>query len=258
MNDNTALALQEEQALAALNPADLLPAGMENLEHGDTGMPPRLRISQPNRPIEVGDTTAPEGSIVNTVTGEVLSSIEIVPLVFLPPSRVLWPAKFKADNEPRCLSDDGQVPFTGNGGRIVTDPQKGPCDVCAWTAFQPDGTPPECKRQRNFLVLILDSMEPAILTMQSTALKAAKHFTTLARTQGLRKSVKFTTREDRNDSGRWFVPTFVKGRKLTTPELLGVVEAKGEFANLIIQADVESVDVDPTQEHDEPEKEVPF
>lgn len=245
MNEK-ALTVAEEQALALLDPADLLPAGMDNLEHGDTGMPPRLRISQANRPIMIGDESAPAGSIVNTVTGETFDRIEIVPLVFLPPSRVMWPANFSADNDPRCLSDDGKFPFTGNGGRLVTDQQSGPCEVCPWTRFG-DDTPPQCKRQRNFLVLILDSMEPAILTMQSTALKAARNLTTLARTQGLRKSVVFVTRLEKSDKGQWHVPAFVKGRKLTTTELLAIVEAKGEFANLVIQADIESVGVDSTE-----------
>lgn len=255
MNEN-ALALTEEQALALLDPADLLPAGMGNLEHGDSAMPPRLRISQANRPIAIGDTTAPAGSIVNTITGEVFSSVEIVPLVFLPTSRVMWPATFSADNDPRCLSDDGKVPFVGNGGRIVTDPQAGPCNTCPWSKFG-DDAPPPCKRQRNFLVLLLDSMEPAILTMQSTALKAAKHLTTLARTQGLRKSITFIAREEKSDKGQWYVPAFVKGRKLTNAELLAVVEEKRGLENLVITADIEAVGVEPDIEG-EPAPEVPF
>lgn len=243
-DQSTALALTEEQALAMLDPMDLMPAGMENLDQGDTGMPPRLRISQANRPITVGDTAAPAGSIVNTVSGEIFDSIEIVPIVFLSPTRVMWPDKFSSDNDPRCLSDDGHVPFVGNGGRVVTDPQVGPCGSCPWARFGEDA-PPQCKRQRNFLVLLLDSMEPAILTMQSTALKAAKHLTTLARTQGLRKSVTFIAREEKSDKGQWHVPAFVKGRKLTTAELLAVVDAKRELANLIITADVEIVSDEP-------------
>jgi len=257
---NTDLVLKAEQLLAQLVPSDLLPGGMENLEPGDTGMPPRLRISQRNRPIDTGAGEAPAGSIVNTLTGEIFEAgVEIVPIVFFPTTRVMWPPTFSAENDPMCLSDDGEWPYVGVG-RKVSDPQSGPCESCTYAQFGDDGTPPTCKRQRNFLVLLVDSMEPAILTLSSTALKSARTLTTLARTQGLRKSVMFTAREMDNDKGRWHVPAFTAGNKLAAPVVLAIIEQRNELANLIITADVDDVEqvtIDPQPDFEESD-ELPF
>lgn len=252
---NTELTVKAEQELAQLNPADLLPTGMDNLEPGDTGMPPRLRISQRNRPIDVGDQEAPAGSIVNTLTGEIFGTgVEIVPIVFFPTTRVMWPATFSADNDPMCLSDDGEKPIEGNG-RKVTSPADGPCSECTFSQFGENGEPPACKRQRNFLVLLVDSMEPAILTLSSTALKSARHLTTLARTQGLRKSVMMTTREEVSDKGRWHVPAFLQGGKLDAVSILSIIERRDELQNLVITADTdteaEPVSIDPSPQVEE-------
>jgi len=239
----TALATQEEKDLEILLASvDLSVAGEENLEPGDIGMPPRLRISSQNRPIKVGDQTAPPGSIVNTLTNEIYKhGIDIVPLVFLPRTRVMWPAEFNANNDPLCASDDGHMPAESSENRTLLNRQSGPCEVCTFGKFGDNGEAPRCKMQRNFLVMLVDSGEPAILTMQSTALTSARQLTTLAKTQGIRKSIKFVTQLQEGDQGTWYVPAFAKGRKLTNGEILALVEAKEELKNLVIAADVSDV-----------------
>lgn len=232
-----ALTVQEERELLADFDLDI--AGDENLEQGDIGMPPRLRISQPNRPIPIGEGEAPDGSIVNTLTEEIFASgLEIVPLVFLPRTHVMWPAKFSADNDPQCASDDGKHPSSSSDARTLTNPQRGPCADCPSAKFGADSEAPACKMQRNFLVWLVEQGEPAILTMQSTALTSARQLTTLAKTQGLRKSISFATREVKDDRGKWFVPAFGKGRKLAVDEILALAEARDELRNLVISADV--------------------
>jgi hypothetical protein len=236
----TALAVQQEQELEALlENVDLGVAGEENLESGDIGMPPRLRISAQNRPIQVGDKIAPPGSIVNTLTGEVYEhGLDIVPLVFLPRTRVMWPTEFNANNEPQCASDDGHIPSASSDTRTLINPQVGPCADCPFGKFGANGEAPACKMQRNFLVMLVEQGEPAILTMQSTALTPARTLTTLAKTQGVRKSIKFVTQLQNGDQGTWYVPAFTKGRKLTNAEILALVEARDELKNLVIAADV--------------------
>jgi hypothetical protein len=237
MTDEKALTVQEQHAILA--EMDLGIAGEENLQRGDIGMPPRLRISQRNRPIKVGDGEAPAGSIVNTLTGEVFEQgLEIVPLVFLPRTRVLWPEVFSADNSPECASDDGEYPAASSDVRALIQARPGPCTGCELGRFGEDGTPPRCKMQRNFLVWLVEQSEPAILTMQSTALAPARQFTTLAKTQGLRKSIRFATRNVESDQGNWHVPAFSKGRKLILDEVVALAEARDELRNLVITADV--------------------
>jgi len=244
-----ALTVAEQQAIQAQIDAlgGLGVAGDENLERGDVGMPPRLRISQPNRPIKIGDDDAPAGAFVNTVTNEVFpDGIEIVPLVFLPRTRVMWPAQFNADNDPLCASDNGQDPAVTGDQRKLTNPQRGPCAQCPSAKFGADGDKPACMAQRNFLVWLVESSEPAILTMQSTALTQARHLTSLAKMQKLAKTIMMVTQKQSDSRGQWYVPTVSKGRKLEEMDLLSVLEARNELQNLVISADVDqgAVEVD--------------
>jgi hypothetical protein len=259
MNESTALTVAEQEAqtaLAQLDPAALMPAGIERLENGDTGMPPRLRISQPNRPIKIGDEKIEPGLIVNTLTGQTWTDLDVVVLVFLDKTRVMWPVNFDTNNDPECLSNDGKVPAQPLDMRPMTNPQTGPCDECPWAQFGEDA-PPRCKKQRNFLVWLVEQKEPAILTMQSTALKSARHLTTLARTKGLRSSVIFTTTSVEDNRGSWVIPAFTAGRRLTASEILELVEVRGELQNLVVGADVEAAEVEETPEPVEAE-EMPF
>lgn len=235
---------EEQQALQAQIEAlgGVMVAGEENLEQGDIGMPPRLRISQPNRPIKIGNESVPAGHIVNSVTNEVYpEGMEIVPLVFLPKTRVRWPDSFSADNDPLCASDDGKMPSVSSDMRKLLDPRRGPCATCPDAQFSEDGTPPACKVQRNFLAWLVESAEPAILTMQSTALSSARALTTLAKTQGVTKSIMLITQKQEDRRGMWYIPATARGRKLESHELLAVLEARNELQNLVITADVEVV-----------------
>lgn len=237
---DTDLTVQKEQELKAyLAQANLAVAGTENLQPGDIGMPPRLRISQDNRPIMVGDNKAPAGSIVNTLTGEIFKeSVEIVPVMFLPRTRVCWPDVFSADNQPLCASDDGEYPATANDARALLDLRSGPCTTCQDARFSDESTPPRCKLQRNFLVWLVEQKEPAVLTFQSTALTAARELTMLGRMQGLRKTICFTTQSVVDNRGNWRVPVFCKGRKLLLEELATLVKVREELRNLVISADL--------------------
>lgn len=241
MTESTALTVLDEQREieAALQGYDLGVAGEENLEQGDIGMPPRLRISSQNKPIKVGETTASPGSIVNTLTGDIYDTVDIVPLVFLPRTRVMWPDTYSSENDPLCASDDGKFPTDASDTRVLTDPQPGPCAECAFSAFGDNGTAPACKMQRNFLVFLVDQQEPAILTLQSSSIKAAKQLTALAKAQGLKKSITFATRFVEDDKGTYYVAAFGKGRTLTVPEIITLVQARDELQNLVITADVE-------------------
>ena len=157
-------------------------------------------------------------------------------MIFLPTTRVLWPQQFSADNQPVCVSDDGEMPLQDS--ERATQPQVIRCAECNYAQFGGDGTPPQCKAQRNFLVLCLPDYEPAILTMQSTAIGAAKQLTSLAKMCGLRKSIAMAARRVQDNRGSWFVPVFVVGRKLDDGEILVAVDFRNDLRNLVITADV--------------------
>ena len=234
----TELTVYEEQSGEIMLPddLDLNVAGQENLEDGDVGMPPRLRVSSQNRPIE---NTSP-GQIVNTLTGAIYDAVDFVPMVFLISTRAKWPLDFNADNIPLCVSDDGEYPVQDMNR--VSDPMTGPCAMCPDAQFGPNGEAPRCKKQRNFLVSILPDHEPAIITLSSTGIAPAKHLTALAKMTGIRKAVTMATKLVSNDKGNWWLPVFVQGRKLANNEILTAIELRDGLKNLVeenLTADLE-------------------
>lgn len=237
------LILYSEEERALLVGLDLGVAGEENLNTGDIGMPPRLRISQPNRPIQLGDTEITPGHVVNTMTGETWERLDIVPLVFLPSTRVMWPEAFSESSKPECVSNDGENPDLTR--EDLANPQPGPCVTCPMSQFV-DGGKPRCNMQRNFLVWLVGNNEPAILTMQSTGIKEAKNLTALAKMSGIKKAITLTTRKVRDERGQWFVPQFIRGDVLPVQTILLLVEARNELANLVITADT----AEPVNGHD--------
>lgn len=238
MNNLAKFTPEEQEILVQFSPEDLMPAGLENLKPGDTGMPPRLVISQPNRPIAIPNVDT-AGKIVNTVTGEVYDSLQIVVLMFMNDTRVMWPLAFSADNVPECISDNGETP-TINEYRKVTNPQYGErCLSCQFSQFGEKSEKPRCSIQRNFLMWIVDAAEPAIFTAQSTGLKSVRQLTTLARTKGLMTSIVITTREVKEARGNWFVPVFAAGDRLNAATIAEVVTAKNELQNLVAAAATE-------------------
>lgn len=235
------MVLYTEAELAELAGLDLMPEGIEDLEQGDFGLPPRLRLSQPNRPIEVNGKEVEAGKIVNSMTGDEWDSLQIVPLVFMANTRVMWPETFSTDSKPECASDDGQHP---NLTRLdLTNPQSGPCATCPMAQFV-EGKKPRCSNQRNILVWIVDVNEPAILTMQSTALKEAKQLTSLVKMTGIKRAIQMTTYKVKDSKGTWVIPQFSRGDDLPIDQIKSLIEMKRELANLVITADTGDVPID--------------
>lgn len=252
-----------EARLAAL---DMRPGGSDDLTAADLALPPRMRVSQPNRPITLANgEDAPPGTFVNTFTGEVLgTTVETVLLAFLDDTRVMWPLKFSTDNDPECASDDAARPSAPTDFRPLTNPQVGPCASCPFAAWG-DEESPRCKFQRNFLLWLTESEEPAILTVQSTALKPAKTLSTLGVRAKMRQTVYVSAMEMKDDRGNWYVPVYTKGRRLDARTALFLHGEKDALKDIVIRADADAIDgeysvVDtaPSVTEEHAEEEMPF
>lgn len=241
MNENTALTTTDEQALALLNGMDLTPGGMENVKREDVAQPPRLVISSQNRPLQTADgTEVTPGHIVNLMTGQDYgTTVAGVFLRFMSDTRVMWPSQYSADNDPECASDDAVWPSQSSAQRPLTNPQKGPCESCPMAQFGPNGEAPRCQRQRNFLVWLIDSEEPVLLTAKSTGLKFAKTLTNLAVSCNVRRSIWFTTQKLSDERGTWYVMAYTQGDKLPPKLSLDLYELKNSMADIVITADTE-------------------
>jgi hypothetical protein len=238
-------ALQEQ--LETLGPLTVDQGWQDNLRPEDTARPPRLRISQRNRPVKLDDGTPTDaGSIVNVELGVVYpSGLEMFPLRELPNTRVMWPEEYDANNEPLCASDDGLTP-TQSDRRRLTNQQAGPCsqgnkDVCPFALWNEnlqtgDRDAPRCTRQRNFLVVVIedDSLEPVILTMQRTSMKASQKLTTYMRRLNPKapKSIVLTTVERDNGSRQWIEYACSRGRTLDLKEQVEIRALQVEFETM--------------------------
>ena len=134
--------------------------GMESYEPRGIVMPPRLRIGQP---MTAGVT---EGMFLNENTGEERESLQVVFLTERP-SRVL----FDDGGNWLCRSNDGHFPSATSDGEISES-----CDVCPYSKWGEDGTPPQCKEYWNFLAVDLETMKPLLLQIHGTSMRPSDAF----------------------------------------------------------------------------------
>lgn len=238
--EKTALvqAEQQLQELLAADPNILDMLGGENLEEGDTGQPPRLKLCQRTTP----DTTAEPGEFFNTLTGETFPAVEVVPLLPLTATRIEYFRPYTKGEPPYCASDDGQMPRESTERRTLQNPKPGPCASCPsaqWSEENGKRIAPACTRQRNFMVMIRQSGEMAQVTMQKTGTPAARQATALMKSAGIRKSIFFTSNFVPNDSGDYYEPLVTGGGRLPADELLRVIEMRGEVDRLVKSGEIQ-------------------
>jgi hypothetical protein len=238
-DNDKALAVAEQQlaALLAEDPNLLDMWGGENLEEGDTGQPPRLRICQRTTDVE----NVEQGHYFNTLTGESWATLEVVPLLPLGPTYAEYFKPFKRGEPPFCASDDGKMPRESTERRPLQRRRTGPCADCPAKDFGPNGEPPDCTRQRNFMLMNRASGEMLHLSWERSANKKAKQLTAIMKGAGIRKSVILTTIDTKNEKGTYFVPAVLGGDLLPADELVRVIQARAEVNRLIASGDIQIV-----------------
>ncbi|MHC4621924.1 MAG: hypothetical protein ACYTEQ_29650 [Planctomycetota bacterium] len=223
-----ALAEQELEKLLANDPNLLDMWGGENIEEGDTGQPPRLKIRQPTTDAD----DVPEGHFYNTLTGEHWEALEVVPVLPLGPTYIEYYRPFERGQSPFCASNDGVMPRESTDQRPLLDRKPGPCASCPQASWNGDEKP-LCTRQRNFMLMIRETGEVLHLTWERSANKSAKQLTALMKSVGIRKSIFLTLKHTVNEKGKFYVPMASGGKKLDTKELLNVIEARAEVDRLV-------------------------
>ena len=240
--EQTALALAEQQLeqLLADDPNLLNMWGGENLEEGDAGQPPRLKLCQNTTP----DAPAESGQFFNTLTGETFDAIEVIPLLPLVSTRIEYFRPYTKGESPYCASDDGKMPRESTERRQLQNRKDGPCATCPaaqWGDPEVPGgkrIPSICVRQRNFMVMIRKSGDMAQITMQKTGTPSARQTTALMIAAGIRKSMFLTSKFVQNDSGDYYEPIVTGGGLLPTAELLRVIELRGEVDRLVKSGEI--------------------
>jgi len=190
--------------------------GLRELDAGDLIIP-RLTCTQPTTPDIAADQV---GKFCINVTGDYQDTMR-VSMVKLTKSRILFPEKYKRDNDPLCRSHDfqnpandipGAEPMCKTCGLHPGDKKNHACSYANWGA---DNSPPRCQETWNLLIVDIDTYMPMWFSVKSTALKPLRKIVSAVSMICQAKrlpmwSLGFDMALEKitNDSGTFYVPQF--------------------------------------------------
>jgi hypothetical protein len=198
------------------------PRGTELVERNDVNMP---RVSLDGK----------SGGFRNTATGEIFQTLTIVP-VFFSKSQVLFADTKEGDAEGvavMCRSANAVYSTDYDPEAIRRYGLANPAGACAECQFNQWGkaldgkrTPPRCRLQYNFLVL-MPKGTAAVLSLHGTSLSAAKVLLSTAKGESIdfwRKSYVLATRKAGAGSMTYYTLEVAKVEDTTDEQVLSVAE----------------------------------
>jgi len=222
--------------------------GLEEIESGDLIIP-RLNISQPTTPDIEQDKV---GKFLINVTGDDYDTMNVA-IVKLTKSRILFPEKYKRDNEPLCRSHDFKTPADDIEGATPMDktceliPGDKKNHVCPYANWGSDNTPPRCQETWNFLLVDLDSYIPMWFSVKSTALKPMRKIVSaismICKAKRLpmwAMSFNINIEKIVNDSGTFYVPKCTKPEILSEDEIVNMTDIRTDLLDVDIKDAVEA------------------
>jgi len=162
--ENKELATTEE-TLPSISPRPSFDDGLGEIGADDLIIP-RLIVSQDQHKLSPELT----GRLYCDVTGDAKDKMKMVIIKFTK-SRVLFPEKYKKDNDPLCRSHNFTMPADDIDG---ASPMSENCTSCEYAKWGKDNTPPSCQECWNMLVVDLDAYMPMWFTVKSKALKPTR------------------------------------------------------------------------------------
>lgn len=154
--------------------------GFENLEREDI-LIPRLLLLQPMSPQVTGDLEEEAGTIFLNLSNKSLGKEIVFTPILHYRSRIKWHPK----------DDGGGIDCSAPNARIPNDPSKyaETCSVCVhkeWDneAEKKKDQQPKCTMYENFVIVVGDSNEPVVLSMERTKTKVAKKFYSMMALKG--------------------------------------------------------------------------
>lgn len=244
---STEVATVDATEKAMMVPSDVFDDGLGELDSSDLIIP-RLNITQPTTPEISADQV---GKFCINVTGDYTDTMTVA-IIKLSKSRILFPEKYKRDNDPLCRSHnfmtpandiEGATPMCETCGLVDGDKKKHVCSYANWGA---GNEPPRCQEVWNLLIVDLETYMPMWFSLKSTALKplrkivsSIKMISSAKKIPMWRMKFEMSITKITNDSGTFFVPSF---SGLTTME-------KDDADNMdAIRGQLVGVDVKDSQE----------
>lgn len=221
--------------------------GLGELDAGDLIIP-RLSITQPTTP----DIDAAQvGKFCVNITGDYHDAMRVA-IIKLSKSRVLFPEKYKRDNDPLCRSHDFKVPandikdaapMAASCGLIPGEKKKHVCEYANWGA---DNTPPRCQEVWNLLIVDLESYMPMWFSVKSTGLKplrkivsAIAMISAAKRIPMWRMGFDMAIYMDTNDSGKFYLPVFSGLSALEEADAINMDAIRAQLVHVDIKDAVE-------------------
>lgn len=244
--ENTAVATTENNTAMAAH-QEPFDNGLGELDAGDLIIP-RLSITQPTTP---DIDSANVGKFAINVTGDFLENMRVA-MVKLTKSRILFPEKYKRDNDPLCRSHDfkfpandipGAEPMADSCQLIPGDKKKHVCPYANWGA---DNTPPRCQETWNLLIVDIDSYMPMWFSVKSTGLKplrkivsAVNMICTAKRLPMWALGFDMGMEKITNDSGTFYVPKFSSPTALAVDDFENMTAIRNQLVHVDIKDAVE-------------------
>lgn len=235
--------MAEQQALQMMNKeqnALTLPesgswvVGLDELAPEDFVLP-YIRLTQPISD-DVVEGKAKPGEFRHSITGDLLGGVD-QPLEFIP-VHVSTPRSRFQDRARVCWSPDGRIGTGDPGGECAR------CPLAQWGA---DGTPPECTRGYQYVVLLPQHEPlPVALILAKTSAKAAKRLNYFIKAYRRGTVFALKTHKETNDKGTFYVFDVERAREMTHEEIQAVLEIRQMIAGktLVVEQDPTDFDFD--------------
>lgn len=255
-----AIATQNQAGSAVQACQEPFETGLEAMDAGDLIIP-RLTITQPTTP----DIPAEQqGKFCINITGDFHEKMTVA-MIKLSKSRILFPEKYKRDNEPLCRSHDFIVPANDIPGAtpmcdscgllpLVTGEKKAKhkCPYANWTGDEKGNqVPPRCQEVWNSLVVDLESYMPMWFSLKSTALKPFRKIVSAISMISQAKKIamwglQFDMAIDKttNDSGTFYVPNFSGLVPLEKSDFDNMTAIRAQLAGVDIKDSTEQLTPD--------------
>lgn len=261
MKEKNEVAVVEEKTKAMAAYQEPIETGLEEMDAGDLIIP-RLTITQPTTPDIAAEN---QGKFCVNITGDFQDEMTAA-MIKLSKSRILFPEKYKRDNEPLCRSHDFKTPANDIPG---AQPMCDTCELlplapgekkakhkCAYANWTEDEkgkpVPPRCQEVWNSLIVDINLYMPMWFSLKSTALKpfrkivSAISMITKAKNKPM-WSMKFDMKltKTTNDSGTFYVPDFSGLVALPEEDANNMTLIRQQLANVDVKDSAEQLAPEP-------------
>lgn len=246
--------------------SDLYVPGMESLTREDVSLP-RLVLVQLTSQNLPADSLAHFGEWYNTVTGEYAANVYGI-LLGIAKQRAAFPREFSGDSKAQCASDEALYPRSEFVGTTVTDSKTGvvhvidgTCADCPFSKFAGSVTP-MCTFSYSYGFYDTNSGLPFVMRAQRTGIKAAKQLNMQIMKYGRLHVIVLSAVKVADANGKYAVPVFSAGDKITPDLANGAAEFVRTFGNIAERVTADEPDVPNVGSDDDmppaPPEDIPF